>query len=399
MDDALRTAWKQLTSPGAPFAWSVRDVRGVPTRTYDAAPPSMRAIWEASAAHGDADFLIYRDERLSYAEAHAQVARLAAYLAGRGVGKGDRVAVAMRNYPEWALAYWATVSLGATVVGMNAWWTGPEMEYGLGDSTPKVLLCDEQRFETLLPHLSAVRAGHPLEIVVVRAEKPLSEGAIDWSEALATSGDGLPEVAIDPEDDVCIFYTSGTTGFPKGAAMTHRGAVSNLMNLAFWNAAVSMARKNPKLAGEPAPSGPARKPTTLLAVPFFHVTGCNCCLHPITAGGGRLILMYKWNAGEALEVIEREKVDIFTGVPMMSRELVEHPDFASRDTSSLTSLGGGGAAVQPDLVEKIEKKLERGRPGTGYGLTETCGVVSMNSGDYFVGRPGSVGPPLPVCEV
>ena len=396
MDDVLKNTWKKLTSPGAPFAWSVTDIRGVPTRTYDAAPPSLRAVWESAAAHGDTDYLIYGDERLTYSDAHRITSSLASYLASRGVGQGDRVAIAMRNYPEWALSYWTVVSMGAVVVGMNAWWTGPEMEYGLTDSTPKVLICDADRLAAVTPHLDAVRKATPLEIVVVRGPDALPTPATHWDEAIASPANGLPGVAIDPEDDVCVFYTSGTTGSPKGAAMTHRGTVSNLLNLAFWNTLVAATRPGPTPGEVQAP--PRGAITNLLAVPFFHVTGCNCCLHPMTAMGGRIILMYRWNTAEALEIIEREKVDLFTGVPMMSRELVEHPDFDARDTSSLASLGGGGAAVQPDLVEKIDKKLPKGRPGTGYGLTETCGVVSMNSGDFFVDRPKTVGPPLPVVE-
>ncbi len=397
MDPAFETAWKELTAPGAPFAWSVREIRGVPTRVYDAAPPTMRAVWEASRAHGEADYLVFGEERITYAEAHQRVVRLAAYLVSRGVAPGDRVAIAMRNYPEWALAYWAIVSVGAAVVGMNAWWTGPEMAYALEDSAPRLLLCDEARLQTLLPHLDALRACAPLELVATRMEGPLPAGAVSWEEALAGPAEGLPDLDLGPEDDVCIFYTSGTTGSPKGAVMTHRGAVSNLMNLAFWATLTQRVRPNPKNARFATPPA-KRQPTTLLAVPFFHVTGCNCCLHPVTATGGRILLMYKWNATEALRIIEREKVDSFTGVPMMSRELVEHPEFESRDTSSLAALGGGGAAVQPDLVEKIERKLERGRPGTGYGLTETCGVISVNSGDFFLDKPRTVGPPLPVVE-
>ncbi len=397
MED-LKTVWQQLTAPGAPFAWSTRDVGGIPMRTYDTAPASLRQIWESSRAHGDADYLIYADERYSYTRAHQIVDALAASMVARGVGPGDRVAIAMRNYPEWVLAYWAAISVGAAAVGMNAWWTGPEMEYGLLDSAPKLLICDVERLETAAPHLDTVRQQSELEIVVVRAPDDLPAPVSRWEELVETPADGLPAMEIDPDQDVCVFYTSGTTGFPKGAVMTHRGVVSNLLNLAFGTMVMNAARKNHKTAAPGADAAPAPPMTALLAVPLFHVTGCNCCLHPVTANGGRLILMYKWNAGEALEVIERERVTIFTGVPMMSRELVEHPDFATRDTSTVSSLGGGGAAVQPDLVEKIEKKLEKGRPGTGYGLTETCGVVSINSGDFFLDKPRTVGPPLPVIE-
>ncbi len=396
MDDALRNAWEQLTAKGAPFAWSVVNVRGVPTRSFDAAPPSLQALFAGTAAHGDAPYLAYRDERLSYADAHAKVASLGAFLQSRGVEPGDRVAIAMRNYPEWALAYWAAISIGAVAVGMNAWWTGPEMAYGLLDSTPKVLIADAERLATLAPHLAEVRAKHPLELVAVRTPEASAGDATPFTEAVATSASGLESVSIDPDDDVCIFYTSGTTGFPKGAVMTHRSVIANVMNLGFFNALTAMARPNPKRAAE-AP-GEKRPVTALLSVPLFHVTGCNCCLHPISAAGGRIFLQHKWDAGEALEIIERERVETFVGVPMMSREMVEHPDFERRDTSSLTSLGGGGAAVQPDLVEKIEKRLEKGRPGTGYGLTETSGVVSANSGADFISRPNTVGLPLPVVE-
>ena len=395
MED-LQQAWQQLTAPGAPFAWSVRDVGGLPMRTYDTAPASLRAVWELSRAHGDKDYLLYRDERISYAQAHEKVASVAAYLASRGVGHGDRVAIAMRNYPEWALSYWATVSLGAAAVGMNAWWTGPEMEYGLKDSAPKVLICDIERLHTLAPHLETIRQQNDLEIIVVRAPDDVPVDAVPWEKVVATPADGLPAVDIGAEDDVCVFYTSGTTGFPKGAVMTHLGVVTNLINLAFGVTVMAVARQSQ--AAPPPSDTPPAPMTALLAVPLFHVTGCNCCLHPVTVQGGRLILMHKWNAGEALETIERERVTLFTGVPMMSRELVEHPDFEQRDTSTLGSLGGGGAAVQPDLVDKIETKLKKGRAGTGYGLTETCGVVSMNSGDFFVSKPKTVGPPLPVVE-
>ncbi|MCP5055349.1 MAG: acyl--CoA ligase [bacterium] len=319
MDPALENAWKQLTSPGAPFAWSVQDIRGIPTRTYDAAPPTMRAIWEASAAHGDADYLIFGEERITYAEAHRKVVALAAYLAQRGVGKGDRVAVAMRNYPEWVLSYWAIVSLGAAVVGMNAWWTGLEMEYGLADSAPKVLIADDQRLATLAPHLDGLRKKAPLELLAVRSEENAGNGAVSWEEAMATSTEGLPSHELEPEDDVCVFYTSGTTGFPKGAAMTHRGAVSNLLNLAFWRAAVGLARPP---AESPSVDAPKRQATTLLAVPLFHVTGCNCCLHPVTATGGRIIFLYKWNAAEALATIEREKVDTLLAITRNRRNLI-----------------------------------------------------------------------------
>ena len=405
MDQHYRAAWDALTAPGAPFAWSVTDVRGVPTRTYDAAPPNMALLWAGSAAHGDADYLIYQDERMSYAEAHVQVDAIASHLAAIGVGHGDRVALAMRNYPEWVLGYWATLKLGAAAVGLNAWWTGPEMEFGLADSSPRALLCDAERLERVAPYLEALRSDGPMHVVGIRLgpEAELPDDSVRWEDAVAGAA-GLPVTPmaeIGPEDDLCIFYTSGTTGHPKGAVLTHRGAASNLLNLAFWQTMAGAAEDMAIASGEPPPGSDKKPgesyPGSVLAVPLFHVTGCNCCLHPVTAVGGRLILMHRWNPETALELIERERPSTFTGVPTMVRELINSPDFDRRDTSSLAHLGGGGAAVQPDLVHKIEERLE-GRPSTGYGLTEVNGVISINANQFFMAKPASAGSPCPVME-
>ena len=390
-----------MTAPGAPFAWSVVDIRGVPTRAYDSAPPSMALLWAGSVAHGDKDYIVYEDERLSYTEAHSLVDALCAHLASVGIGYGDRVAIAMRNYPEWVIGYWATVKVGAAVVGMNAWWTRPEMEFGLADCEATVLLCDRERLERIAPGLDVLREERRLHVVAVRTEGDLPDDAVHWDDALAATGEPPEPPAIDPEDDVCIFYTSGTTGHPKGAVLTHRGAVSNLLNLAFWQSMAGAAQEKAVAAGE-APPGSDKvqgesNPGSLLPVPLFHVTGCNCCLHPITAGGGRLVLMHRWNPERALELIERERCSSMSSVPTMARELINSPDFDKRDTSSLEHLGGGGAAVQPDLVTKIEERIQ-GRPSTGYGLTEVNGVVTINSAHFFLAKPESAGPVLPVME-
>ena len=404
--DHYRAARQELTAEGSPFAVSEIVVRDAPIKVFTAAPPSMRFLWELTAGYADRDYIVYEDERYTYAEVDAQVRALAHLLHDvHGVGRGDRVAIAMRNYPEWVVAYWATVSIGAAVVGMNAWWTPTEMEYGLSDSRPKVLIADDERLERALPILEGVRAGGPMHVISVRSERELPADASRWADVVkpAEAPAGLPAVDIDPDDDACIFYTSGTTGFPKGAQLTHRGSVHNVMNLAFMAAATASADAKAIAAGEleaptAAPAAPAQN-VFMAPTPLFHVTACNCLLHPATLTGSRIVLSYKWDPGRALELIEREGVTTFSGVPTMSRELLMHPDWDTRDTSTLQGMGGGGAALQPDLVTKIAGALKgTGAPSTGYGLTETHGIVTANTARFFIAKPESCGPVVPTLD-
>lgn len=389
----LKEAWGELTAPGQMFEIETVTVRGVPTRCYRHAPPSLRELWLASAAHGDSDYLLYRDERCTYTLAHERIAAIANWLAGQGVGPGDRVAIAMRNYPEWMLSYWAVTAMGAVVVGMNAWWVAGEMRYALEDSEPRALICDRERLE----RFAGFREDFPdLPVAAVRLEQAPPPWATDWSAVLDIPG-ALPGADIDPDDDACIFYTSGTTGWPKGARLTHRGCVNNVMNLGFIAAVQQMALARAGLVPAEEQQG-AAPPVALLATPLFHVTGNNCVAQGTTMTGGTLVHMYKWDPAEALELIERERVTVFNAVPMMAREILSHPDFERRDTSSLKTLGGGGAALQPDLVEKIGQRGGGTQPNTGYGMTETCGIIAAISSAFFSGKPASVGPAMPNFE-
>ena len=346
--DVLKSTWEELTAPGAQFAWSEQEVRGIKMRVFDQAPPHMRFMWELSAGYGDKPYIVYEDEMITYDEAHAAVRSLAHHLRDEhGVGTGDRVAIAMRNYPEWALAYWAVISLGAAVVGVNAWWTSAELEYGLNDSRPSVVIADDERLERLLPVLDSLRAEQPMHVISVRSDRTLPD-ADRWDDIVdaANAPDTLPEADIDPDDDMCIFYTSGTTGFPKGAQLTHRGSVHNLLHLAFANTSAAIAASRiAEQSGEAEEKSKDVPPTIMVPTPLFHVTANNCVLHPGTASGAKLVFMHKWDAGRALELIEREQVVSFTGVPTMSREMLQHPDWETRDTSSMAMMGGGGAAV------------------------------------------------------
>lgn len=386
----LLKARDELTGPGGAFEIAEAEVLGNRIRTFKNAPASVRDVWLSTLQFADRDYLVYQDERLTYAQAHKQVNAVAAWLAAQGVKPGDRVAVAMRNYPEWMLIYWACVSTGIAVVGMNAWWTAEEMAYALSDSAPKYLFLDAERLDRAKERPDMVDG---IKLVGVRL-KGDAAGVTPWSDVIAHGG-GMPEVAIDPDSDACIFYTSGTTGHPKGAQLTHRGCVSNLFNMLYAGASSALAVE--RATGVAPPATPPT-PVTLITTPLFHVTANNCGAYATTAAGGTMVLMYRWDAGEALRIIAQEKVSSMSGVPVMARELINHPDFATTDTSSLVSLAGGGAQVPPDLVQKIEAQVSTARPSTGYGMTETCGIITSVAGDFFVDKPDSAGPAMPSFE-
>ncbi len=393
MYSELKRTWDEMIAPGQIFEIETLQVRGSPMRHYKHAPASLRDIWMGTAGYQDREYLIFQDERCTYAQAHQFTASIANWLVQQGVQPGDRVAIAMRNYPEWMLAYWAVVSMGAVVVGMNAWWVPHEMQFALQDSAPKVLICDRER----LLRLQEIRNDFPhLVVTVVRLRDEAPPGVIDWVEVINTAP-AMPAVTIDSDDDACVFYTSGTTGKPKGAQLTHRGCVANLMNIGFGRAAQGTALDRAGMKPRSA-MAPDEVNVALVATPLFHVTGNNCVAQGIAAVGGKLIHMYKWDAGEALRIIEAERVTAFSAVPMMSREMLIHPDFGKYDTSSLKSLGGGGAPVQPDLTHKMFTATKNAAPNAGYGMTETCGIIAALSDHYLVDRPNSVGRAMPTYE-
>ena len=392
MYKALREVWSEMTAAGAPFEVGKVEVRGESINTFLNAPASVRDVWLSSAQYAERDYLVYEDERWTYAQAHRDVSAIAAWLRKQGIARGDRVAIAMRNYPEWLLTYWACLSQGIAVVGVNAWWISSELAFGLEDSAPKLVICDQER----LDRFNEIKSSFPdLKVVGVRLTSN-DDSVIPFSELLKDAAE-MPAAEVDPDDDACIFYTSGTTGKPKGAQLTHRGCVTNLMNLAFAGAAFGTAtaihNNEPLPDPEDAPIGSA-----LITTPLFHVTANNCVAYGNTFLGGKLVHMYRWDAGEALRLIEKEKVTAMSGVPTMSREVINHPDFAKYDTSSLLALGGGGAQLPPDLVGKIDKAVATARPNTGFGMTETCGIITSNSGDFFIDKPDSAGPAMPSYE-
>jgi long-chain acyl-CoA synthetase len=395
MAASIEEAHRILTAPGSIFETEEREIRGVETRVWKNAPASLRSILELSRTHGDRDFLVYEDDRLSFEEHYRTVAHLAHILVeDYGVAKGERVAIAMRNFPEWSIAFWAAAALGATVVPLNAWWTPDELEFGLSDSGACLLFADEDRVRRVdsLGRDFGIRA-----IIAARCEQAPPATARRFEDVMGTppAEVTLPEVEIDPEDDATLFYTSGTSGRPKGALGTHRNICSNVMSLFFAQARAAV-RRGEAVA---APKGDAPQRSSLLSVPFFHATGCHSILAASTAIGNKLVMMYKWDPERALELIERERLAQFGGVPAMVWQVLESPSFRKRDLSSVTSIAYGGAPAPPELVARIEQEFPKVAPSNGYGLTETSSVTTFNSAEDYLRKPDSVGAPVAVCDV
>ena len=378
-----------VTAPGERFEMEEIAVFGNPTRVFKHAPPSLRAIFDTARSRGDATFLVYEDERWSFADVMAAVDGLAAALVDRyGVTKGDRVSIGMRNYPEWVISFAAITSIGAVSVSLNAWWTEDELDYALEDSGSKVLIADVERVER--SRTSATRLGFST-IGVRLPDGGTSFDSTDRWEDVVVAGASMPEVAIDPDDDATILYTSGTTGRPKGAVSTHR-AITNALTAFGCRTAIDRLRR----PDAPRPDG---APAFILIVPLFHVTGCVPVMLSCFSAGIKLVIMYKWDPERALELIEREQVTNFVGVPTQSWDLLESPSFKERDTSSLVSVGGGGAPAPPQLVARVDSSFKKARPSLGYGMTETNAYGPGNNGDDYVARPTSTGRVVPVMEL
>jgi long-chain acyl-CoA synthetase len=386
-----------LTGPGQPFEIVTEEIRGIPTRVWKGAAPSLPAVLSASRAHADRSFLVYADERLSFEDHYRQAATLARRLVDEyGVRKGDRVAVAMRNFPEWSVAFWGASATGAVVVPLNSWGTGAELAFALEDSGARILIADADRIERVESRRKALGLR---AVIAVRADAPPAgcdrfEDVLGDVSGLAPEDVVLPEVKIEPGDDATLFYTSGTTGRPKGAIGTHRNICSAIMSLGFAQVR-GMLRSGLPL---PDPAADAPQQAYLLSVPFFHVTGCHGVLCSMTAFGGKIVLMHKWDPDRALELIEREGITSLGGVPAMVAQLMDSPHFSEHDTSSVRMIGYGGAPAPPELLRHIEKKFPGATASNGYGLTETSSLVTLNVGPDYAARPESVGPMLPVCE-
>ena len=377
-------ACARVTGPGRTFELGEDVINGIPCQVFKNAPSTLVDVFAASR-EDESTFLVYEDERWSFKETARHVDAVAHALVHTfGVQKGDRVGIAMRNLPEWIVSFAAILSVGAVSVSFNAWWTESELEYALDDSGSVVLIVDGERVERA--HRPAAQRQVPVIAVRVTGGEALP-GGVQRYEDVVTLGDPMPAAVVRPEDDATILYTSGTTGFPKGAVSTH-GAVTQAL-MAFWaRTAIETARQ-----GRERPTGEDRppRPTFILIVPLFHVTGCVPVMLSCYGLKLKLVMMYRWDPEVALRLIEAERVTSFVGVPTQSWDLLESPAFSKYDTSSLATIGGGGAPAPVKLVERVEDSFAGGRPNIGYGMTETNGFGPGNSGDDYVAHPSSTG--------
>lgn len=376
MAEAIAT----VSGPGQPFE-TVEDVYdGVTYRVFKNAPPTLRQYFDQLRGD-DRTFIVYEDEEWTFNDVKDEIDAFANVLVHHyGVAVGDRVGIAMRNLPEWTIAFGAIVSIGAVSVSLNAWWTEEELEYAINDAGLALLVADSER---------VARAQGPCQrarvpILGVRLDEllPLGPGVERWSD-LVNPGSPMPEVALGPELNATILYTSGTTGMPKGAVSTHRAVSQSIMAFAA-NSAINDLRRDPG-------SGSGQPPCFILVVPLFHVTGCIPVMMSCVAWHFKLVMMYRWEPERALQLIERHRVTSFVGVPTQSWDLMENAHFAEYDTSSLTLVGGGGAPAPPALVSRVEHSFAKGRPSLGYGMTETNAYGPGNYGDDYVSHPTSTG--------
>ena len=407
MSDAvvsLADATAQMTAAGSMFETERTSVNGIEMTVWKHAPATLRQILDLSLAHASRDFLVYEGQRFTFDEHYRAASTLAGRLIAGGVAKGDRVAIASRNLPQWVIAFWGIVLTGAVVVPINAWWTPEELQYGLSDSGTSVLFVDEERLERVRSSLDQLPALSTIVVISEDPSRPARLGAaharvrtIDFNEYLGDISPSAapPDVELSSDDDATMFYTSGTTGHPKGAVGTHRNAITNLMNLFFVGSRATMRFG----AGNFDESGESIPNAALLSVPLFHATGCLATMITATASGGKLVMMHHFDAGQALALIESERLTMFGGVPTIAMQILDHRDFAKFDTSSVKSVSYGGAPAPPELVRRIQAAFPGGQPGNGYGLTETSAAVCLNSGADYLAKPDSCGPAMPVVEL
>jgi acyl-CoA synthetase (AMP-forming)/AMP-acid ligase II len=410
LSPAIRDA---LTGPGAPFEIVTEPVLGHDHQVFARRPRTLRQMLDGQAASTpDVPFLIAPQRQWTYREAVADIDAMAVLLAERyGVRSGDRVAVVAANYAEYAILMWAVLTLGAIVTSLNGWWTGPELAYGIGLTTPSLIAGDERR-------LARLDGGIAPDGVPVRRLHELHAEAAE----LAGACSQRDSTGITEDSPAVILFTSGTTGRPKGATLSHRNIINfamvNRLAAASGAAATASAPVAAAPAGPPARSFPQQHSSaqqhgasqqhgapshsaTIVSSPMFHISGLVAVL--ITGAAFPVSLVFPepgpWDPLTWLELSQRHKVTSLSGVPTQFWRLLRHPDLDKYDISSVMTVGGGGAVYSPELVRELHARFPRVRLGNGYGMSETVGLGTLIGGDVFVASPTSVGPAQPTVEV
>jgi long-chain acyl-CoA synthetase len=374
IDRRFTASMEELTGPGGPLAVA-RDAQG---NVYAPAPPGTLGGFFGyfCAQHGEAEAIIADDERLSFAAMQRLSEQLAEALAGgHGIKRGDRVAIAMRNCPAWIVAFMAVVKAGGIATLVNGWWTPAELAHGLGLTQPVLAIADAERARRI------GESGVVVRTVTLPTTLPIDEALAPLLAGVA--GAPLPEVR--PEDDATILFTSGSTGIAKGAVSTHRAVTTAIYTYLSLTAAILNTFHGGDKANLPG------EPAILVATPLFHVTGEVPTMLNSFALGRKMVLMAKWDAGEALRLIERERISYFIGVPTMSLEIMQHPDRARYDTSALLDIAAGGAPRPIAHVPRLKAAFPNANPMMGYGLTETNAVGCTNYRGSYLAKPASTG--------
>jgi long-chain acyl-CoA synthetase len=372
-------AIKALSAPAAAHELVDISIDGNACRAVAAAPETLRDLFQHARQFGDLDYLVYGEERLSYTESWRQVARIANTLRDDcGVRKGDRVAIGMRNYPEWITSFLAITSIGGIAVALNALWNAEELAYAMELTGADILIADRERIERA--------AGLDLKVLSVRCPQLSSERITPLKDACAGASEVMPEVELAADDDAVIIFTSGSTGHPKAAVSSHRAVIHAVMS---WDFDMSIALWRANL---PRPQEPWQtRFRFLVTVPLFHVAGLH--VGPISAlwRGREIHLVYKWDPVQALNIIEREQITHFIAVPTMTGDLVRAAAEHEHSLDSLMSVGGGGAPRPSQQVRDIDAVFTNAAPGTGWGMTETNAIGAGIAGADYLQRPLSSG--------
>lgn len=379
----------QLTSPGAPFEVTTETIEGQPLKAFARAPVSLGDYLNAGRQHGGKLLLQYQGESWSFEEFFTAVDRLSQWmLSEKHITPGTTVAIAMRNRPEWLIAFVAIINIGAVAVPLNSWGKSAELKQGLEDSAAQLLICDAPRWKFIRDSRQEVEA------LIVDADTATAD-ELQFSSVIDTRYlEPMTTPAIAAQAPAILLFTSGTSGRPKGVMLSHFNCCQALMNLEFIGAATYMTNQEAMTAHLASPTSPK----TLLAVPLFHISGLFSQFIVNMHHGRSLYLMYKWDATEALQLLRQEAITVVMGAPVMMMELLGNPEFTPDDANRLTNISSGGAATPDTLSALYASKAGAAFPGGGWGMTETLGTGAAFTGYFCSHRPDASGFPSPIME-